>query len=144
LAGFVGLTFLAPLAGVWSPPGEWYQGLAKPTWTPPGWVFGPAWAVLYLLMAAAAWRVWRCGGWITPLRWWLVQLALNAVWTPIFFGLKQPGWAFAEIVLLWLAILMTLRQFLAVERTAGWLLVPYLLWVSFASALNFAIWRLNA
>lgn len=144
LAGFIGLTFLAPLAGAWSPPSEWYQGLAKPTWTPPGWVFGPAWTVLYLLMAVAAWRVWRCGGWTTPLRWWLVQLALNAAWTPVFFGLKQPGWAFAEIVLLWLAILTTLRQFLAVERTAGWLLVPYLLWVSFAAALNYTIWRLNA
>jgi tryptophan-rich sensory protein len=78
------------------------------------------------------------------LRCWLVQLALNAAWTPLFFGLKLPGWAFAEIVLLWLAIAITLRGFLAVERTAGWLLVPYLLWVTFAAALNFTIWRMNA
>ncbi|MEN9572681.1 MAG: hypothetical protein RL514_536 [Verrucomicrobiota bacterium] len=144
LIGFIGLTFLAPLAGAWSPPGEWYRALAKPAWTPPGWVFGPAWTVLYLLMATAAWRVWLRTGWTTPLRCWLVQLALNAAWTPLFFGLKQPGWACAEIVLLWLAIAVTLRQFFVVEQRAGWLLVPYLLWVSFATALNFAIWRLNA
>lgn len=144
LLGFIGLTFLAPLAGAFSPPGDWYRGLAKPAWTPPGWVFGPAWTLLYMLMATAAWRVWKRVGWTLPLRCWLVQLALNAAWTPIFFGLQQPAWAFAEIVLLWLAIAATLRQFLTIDRAAGWLLVPYLLWVTFASALNFAIWRLNA
>ncbi|NBV22077.1 MAG: tryptophan-rich sensory protein [Proteobacteria bacterium] len=144
LIGFIGLTFLAPLAGAGSPPGDWYRGLAKPEWTPPGWLFGPAWTVLYLLMATAAWRVWQRVGWTLPLRCWLIQLALNAAWTPLFFGLKQPGWAFGEIVLLWLAIAVTLRQFFMVERWAGGLLVPYLLWVTFASALNFAIWRMNS
>ena len=143
LAGFIGLTFLAPLAGAWCPPGDWYRALAKPDWTPPGWVFGPAWTVLYLLMATAAWWVWRRVGWTLPLRCWLGQLALNAAWTPLFFGLKLPGWAFVEIVLLWLAIALTLREFRAVERTASWLLVPYLLWVTFAAALNFTIWRMN-
>lgn len=143
LAGFVGLTFLAPLAGAWLPPGDWYRALAKPDWTPPSWVFGPAWTFLYLSMAVAAWGVWRKAGWSTPTRWWLVQLALNAAWTPVFFGLRQPGWAFAEIVLLWLAAAVTLAQFLKTVRWAGWLLVPYLAWLTFAAALNFAIWRMN-
>jgi benzodiazapine receptor len=143
LAGFVGLTFLAPLAGAWSPPGEWYRSLVKPAWTPPAWVFGPAWTVLYLSMAVAAWGMWRRAGWGAPHRWWLAQLALNAAWTPIFFGLRQPGWAFAEIVLLWLATAVTLAQFLKTVRWTGWLLAPYLAWLTFAAALNLAIWRMN-
>ncbi|NJM55561.1 MAG: tryptophan-rich sensory protein [Verrucomicrobiae bacterium] len=144
LAGFVFLTFLAPLAGAWAPPGEWYRSLNKPSWTPPSWLFGPAWTFLYLSMAVAAWVVWRRAGWSAPLRWWLAQLALNAVWTPLFFGLRQPGWAFAEIVLLWLAIAVTMVKFFRVKRWAGALLVPYLLWVTFAATLNFALWRMNA
>lgn len=143
LAGFILLTFLAPLAGAWTPPGEWYRSLAKPSWTPPGWVFGPAWTLPYLCMAVAVWGVWRRVGWSAPTRWWQVQLALNAAWTPVFFGLREPGWAFAGIVLLWLAIAVTMQKFFPVVRRAGWLLVPYLLWVTFASALNFAIWRMN-
>lgn len=143
LIGFIGMTFLAPLAGAWSMPGEWYRSLAKPSWTPPAWLFGPAWTVLYLSMAVAAWRVWRKAGWAAPMRWWLVQLVLNAAWTPIFFGLRQPGWAFAEIVMLWIAIAVTMILFLRTVSWAGWLMGPYLLWVTFAAALNLAIWRLN-
>jgi len=143
LAGFILLTFLAPLAGAWAPPGDWYRSLEKPAWTPPPWLFGPAWTVLYVCMAVAAWGAWRRVGWSAPLRWWLAQLVLNAAWTPMFFGLRQPGWAFVEILLLWLAIAVTASKFFPVVRWAGWLMVPYLLWVTFASALNFALWRMN-
>jgi tryptophan-rich sensory protein len=94
-------------------------------------------------MAVAAWGVWRKVRWAAPNRWWLAQLVLNAAWTPLFFGLRQPGWAFAEILLLWLAIAVTMLQFFKNVRWAGILMVPYLAWVTFASALNFAIWRMN-
>jgi len=127
-------------------PGEWYASLKKPAWNPPGWVFGPVWTALYAMMAVAAWLVWRRGGFSThrkPLVIFLVQLVLNAGWTPLFFGLHSPGLAFAEIVLLWLAIAATIVVFRPVSRTAMLLLVPYLAWVSFATALNFALWRLN-
>jgi len=143
LVGFIGLTFLAPLAGAWAAPGDWYRSLTKPSWTPPPWLFGPAWTFLYLSMAVAAWGVWRKRGWSAPNRCWLAQLFLNAAWTPLFFGLRQPGWAFAEIMLLWLAVAVTVVQFLKTVRWAGALMVPYLAWVTFASALNFAIWRMN-
>ena len=144
--GWFGMTFLAAAIGSQAGPGSWYAGLNKPTWNPPNWVFGPVWTYLYLTMALAAWRVWRRGGWTnrrTPLLMYLLQLILNAFWSPIFFGLQQPGFAFAEILLLWAAIAGTLVLFLRVDRIAGILLVPYLAWVSFATFLNFTLWRLN-
>ena len=104
------------------------------------------WTLLYFMMAFAAWLVWREGGWRVqrgPLALYLVQLALNALWTPLFFGLRNPGLALAEIVLLGAAIVLTGRAFRPVSHLASWLLVPYLVWVVFAAALNFAIWRLN-
>ncbi len=140
------LCFLAPAVGGWFLPGEWYAQLRKPTWNPPGWIFGPVWTVLYATMAIAAWLVWRRGGFAAqrvPLGVFLAQLLLNALWSPLFFGLHNPALAFAEIVLLWLAILFTLRLFWNVQRGAGLLLVPYLAWVSFAAVLNFTLWRLN-
>jgi translocator protein len=126
---------------------NWYATLVKPTWNPPSWVFGPVWTLLYLLMALAAWMVWlrREEREVMPaLSAYFFQLMLNASWSLIFFGLHLPGWAFAEIVVLWLAIALTLRAFWRVSRAAGWLFVPYLLWVTFAAVLNFTIWRLNA
>ena len=126
--------------------GSWYAGLAKPSWNPPAWVFGPVWTVLYAMMAVAGWLVWRRGGpasWLA-LRWFAVQLVLNVGWSALFFGLQMPGLAFAEILVLWVAIVATLRTSWRVSWPAGVLLVPYLLWVSFAAVLNFAIWRLNA
>lgn len=132
--------------GGFFPPGEWYASLRKPSWNPPGWVFGPVWVALYTTMALAAWLVWRRGGFAAqgrPLALFLVQLVLNAAWTPLFFGLHRPGLAFAEILLLWLAIVATLAMFRPVSRTAAWLLVPYVAWVSFASVLNGSVWRLN-
>lgn len=146
LAAFAALVFaVAALGGLAtaSSVGTWYAGLAKPPWTPPPWVFGPAWTFLYAAMAAAAWLAWRREGWGRALRWFAAQLALNAAWSPVFFGLREPGWAFAVVLLLWGAIGGTLVASWRVSRLAGSLLVPYWLWVSFAAALNFAVWRLN-
>ncbi len=127
--------------------GGWYKTLSKPTWTPPNWVFGPVWSLLYLGMAIAAWLVWRSAG-ISgaklPLAFFALQLAMNVSWSAIFFSAHMPSFAFAEIVLLWLVILATIVAFWPVSRAAGWLMLPYLLWVAFAAALNSSIWRLNA
>jgi translocator protein len=144
LVGFILLTYCAPLAGLFSPPGSWYASLIKPDWNTPSWIFGPVWTLLYLLMAVAAWLVWKQVGWRWPLRFYLVQLALNAAWTPIFFGAHQIGWAFVEIIALWIAILVTMLAFFRVRKAAGWMLTPYLAWVTFAAFLNFTLWRLNA
>lgn len=127
-------------------PGAWYAALAKPSWTPPGWVFGPVWTTLYLLMAWAAWLVWRRGGEAggrPALACYGVQLVLNALWSWIFFGRHAIGAALADLALLWLAILATLLLFWRVRRLAGLLLVPYLAWVTMAGFLNHAVWRLN-
>jgi uncharacterized protein YbjT (DUF2867 family)/tryptophan-rich sensory protein len=127
--------------------GDWYATLNKPSWNPPKWVFGPVWTALYIGMAVAAWLVWRKNGlvdaWL-PLLLFGVQLFLNAAWSALFFGMRSPGIAFADIVLLWIAILATIVAFGRVSSLAATLLVPYLAWVSFATALNWSIWRLNA
>lgn len=143
LAAFVAVTFLAPLTGAIARPDEWYFALARPVWTPPPWLFGPVWTLLYLMMAVAAWMVWKRAGTTRPLEWWAVQLMLNAAWSPLFFGLHRLGLAVIVIAALWLAIAATIRAFAAVDRRAAWLLVPYLAWVSYASALNVAIWQMN-
>jgi benzodiazapine receptor len=125
----------------------WYAALRKPFWTPPNWIFGPVWSALYLGMAIAAWLVWRRAGFAgarLPLTLFALQLVLNLAWAGVFFGLRIPGAAFAEIVLLWLFILVTTAAFWPLSRAAAWLMVPYLLWVTYAAALNYAIWRLNA
>ncbi len=126
--------------------GGWYQTLAKPAFNPPDWVFGPVWTVLFVLMALAAALVWRHGpvpGRRPAIAWFLAQLALNLAWTCLFFGLQQVGLALLCLILLWFAIAATLWQFGRNDRLAGWLLAPYLAWVSFAGILNLAIWRLN-
>lgn len=123
---------------------DWYPTIAKPTWTPPSWVFGPVWTFLYTAMAVAAWLVWRRVGWCGALWWWTGQLALNALWSPAFFGMQRPDLALAVIVALWVAILGTTVMFWQISRLAGIVFVPYLAWVSFAAILNFAIWRLNS
>ena len=124
----------------------WYAGLVKPPLNPPNQLFGPVWTVLYALMAVAAWIVWKTRP--SPcrrrgLRLFCVQLTLNFVWTWIFFGRHQPLTAFADLVPLWIAILLTLLTFRKMSTTAAWLLAPYLAWVTFAGYLNLAIWRLN-
>jgi tryptophan-rich sensory protein len=124
----------------------WYPGLAKPSWNPPDWVFGPVWTLLYTMMAIAAWLVWRSRRSQPvrlPLGLYAVQLVLNVLWSALFFALQSPGAAVGEILVLWLAIAATLLAFLRVDRMAGILIAPYWAWVSFATILNFAIWRLN-
>ena len=146
LTGWVLLTFSASATAVFVSTGGWYAALAKPSWNPPSWVFGPAWTILYAMMAVAAWRVWLCGGWARQkkaLGLFLLQWALNALWTPLFFGLHRPGWALAEILVLLTAILATIRVFWRVDRPAGLLLLPYAAWVAFATVLNWTIWRMN-
>ena len=143
LPGFIVVTFCAPLFGAAAMPAAWYASLSKPAWNPPAWIFGPAWTLLYTLMAVAAWLVWKRDGWRRPLRLYFVQLVLNAAWTPIFFGARELGWAMAEILALWTSILLTMLAFHRISRPAGWLFAPYLAWVTFAAALNFALWRLN-
>ena len=146
LFGWLLACFAAAAMGGLFMPGEWYASLKKPSWNPPGWIFGPVWTALYAMMSVAAWLVWRQGGWgkqRKPLLIFLAQLAFNALWTPLFFGLHRPGIAFAEIVLLWLAIATTLTAFRPVSRVAAWLLAPYLAWVSYAAMLNLTLWRLN-
>ncbi|MBM4069716.1 MAG: tryptophan-rich sensory protein [Planctomycetes bacterium] len=125
--------------------GEWYANLPKPSWNPPNWVFGPVWTVLYCGMAVAAWLVWSRQGRDRKVAMLLfgLQLCLNAVWSALFFGLRSPGLALADIILLWLAILATILAFRRVSAMAAALLIPYLAWVSFAVALNAAIWRMN-
>lgn len=140
-AGGVGAFFTAPAIPTW------YATLNKPALNPPSWVFGPVWTTLYLLMGIAAFLVWRKWGKDprvkAALAAYLLQLILNAIWSPIFFGLQAPGAAFVIIVLLWLAIVATIVKFYPIARMAAYLLIPYLLWVGFASYLNFSIWRLN-
>jgi tryptophan-rich sensory protein len=146
LIGWVALTFSASLTAVFVKTGGWYEQLAKPTWNPPSSVFGPVWTVLYIMMAVAAWLVWQRGGWKQQRRaltLYLVQWALNALWTPLFFGLHRPGLAFAEIIVLLVAIIATLIVFWRVRRTAALLLIPYAAWATFATVLNFTIWRMN-
>jgi tryptophan-rich sensory protein len=121
----------------------WYKDLAKPSWTPPGWVFGPVWTLLYMAMAIAAWRVWQGQGLRWPLALVGAQLLFNAAWSWLFFGLRMPGIAFFEILMLWFAILYTIANFYRVSKTAAYLLIPYIIWVSFAGCLNFMIWRMN-
>jgi len=149
LTGFLGLCFAVALVGSESTTpvlNDWYARLRKPSWTPPNWIFGPVWSILYTCMAVAAWLVWRKHQSVVivvPLALFMVQLALNLGWSVMFFGMQNPGAACVEIVFLWGAIVATLLAFWRVTAIAGWLLVPYLGWVTFAVALNFAIWQLN-
>lgn len=126
---------------------DWYPTLRKPVFNPPSWVFGPVWTALYALMGIALYIVWR-HGWDRPeVRWamalFAVQLVLNGLWSILFFGMRAPGLAFLEIVLLWLAVAATVFAFWQTTPRAGTLMVPYLAWVSFAAVLNGSIWWLN-
>ena len=145
-AGWLILTFAAAALGARFLPDAWYRALKKPSWNPPNSVFGPVWTILYLLMAAAAWLVWRqygIAGAIAPLGFFVLQLALNAAWSWLFFGRHEIAAAFLDILVLWAAIFATMLLFWRLVPVAGILLVPYLLWVSFAAVLNGTIWRLN-
>lgn len=146
LAGFVVACLVAASSGAIFRPGDWYEGLSKPSWRPPNWLFGPVWMVLYVMIALSGWLVWREAGWAgasLALSLYALQLLLNGLWSGIFFGLRRLGLACAEMALLWLAILATIVTFYPIHATAALLLIPYLLWVSFAFVLNFAVLRLN-
>ncbi len=128
-------------------PGRWYRALAKPSWRPPDRHFGPVWSVLYISIALSGWLVWRQSGTAETgfaLTVYALQLVLNGLWSTVFFGLRRPGLAFVEIVCLWLSILATIATFYPIDTIAAYLLVPYAAWVTFAAALNFRVWRLNA
>ena len=124
----------------------WYVKLRKPSINPPNWIFAPIWTTLYLLMALAAWLVWRSGGWRggrTALSFFFLQLVLNVLWSAVFFGLRRPALAMVEILFLLVAIVATAMAFLPISVAAFWLMLPYVTWVSFASVLNFKLWQLN-
>ena len=148
LAGWLVATFVAAAIGAAASvnAGPFYAQLVRPAWAPPGWLFGPVWTVLYLAMGIAAWLVWRVAGFraVRPaLTLFLVQLALNALWSWLFFGWHLGAPAFVEVLLLWALIVATVIAFWRLRPLAAWLLVPYLLWVSFAAVLNYAVWQLN-
>jgi translocator protein len=151
LLAFLGAVFLAGAFGASFPPGAWHAALQKPSWNPPGWLFGPVWTILYVCIAIAGYRIWQART-TDPqyvkarrqaLTVWALQLVLNAGWSFLFFGAKLPGIALLEIC----AMLVTIVSFIAiahkVDRTAARLFIPYAAWVSFATLLNFTLWRLN-
>ena len=145
LSPFIGACFCAALSGAFFKPGDWYEGLAKPRWRPPNWLFPPAWSVLYVCIAVAGWLVWRADSTASnvALVVWGVSLLFNAGWSAVFFGLRRVDLAFGELVLLWLSIAATIGVFAPVSTAAAWLLAPYLAWVTFAGVLNLSIWQLN-
>lgn len=148
LIGWLVVSFVASAVGAVASiqAKSFYAKLAQPGWAPPAWLFGPVWTVLYALMAIAAWLVWRSGGFranSVALSLFLLQLAFNALWAWLFFAWRLGALAFADILVLWLLIVATLISFWRVSRLAGALLVPYLLWVGFAAALNYSVWQLN-
>jgi translocator protein len=142
---FLAMVAAVALVGSQFGPGPWYAALQKPSWTPPNWLFGPVWTVLYIATAVAGWSVWRSKAISVtkPILLWLLQLILNGLWSWLFFGLRRPELALIDII----ALLITICWFIATasrtSRVAAWLFVPYALWVGFATALNFAIWQLN-
>jgi translocator protein len=143
LIPFVALCTAAAAMGELFPRGQWYESLRKPDITPDGWVFGAVWTPLYAMIAVAGWLLWEQCRNCWAMRLWFLQLALNALWTAVFFGLHRPDLALVEIVVLWAAIAATVVASWRVEQTAAWLLAPYLAWVTFATVLNANFWLLN-
>lgn len=149
---FLGVCYLVAWSGAQVSPGvgvgssEWYNSLQKPSWNPPAWVFGPVWSLLYTMMGIAAWLVWKEAGFQNAkvaMALFFTQLILNGLWSWIFFGMQETGWAFIEIMVLLVAIIVTTITFYKKRSLAGWLMLPYILWVAFATFLNYAIWTLN-
>jgi translocator protein len=139
----VGAVFLTATFGASFRPGDWYMSLVKPSWNPPSWVFGPVWTVLYLMNAAAAWRVGRLPDSRFALGAWLLHLVPNALWSFFFFGMHRIDWALLNITLLAFSIVSVMTLFYRRDRIAAWLLLPYLLWVGFAGVLNWTLFSLN-
>jgi translocator protein len=148
MVGCLGITFLAAAIGAWASisAGTFYSQLVRPDWAPPAAWFSPVWTTLFVLMGIAAWLVWREKEFQEArgaLALYLIQLAVNALWSWLFFAWQMGGPAFADIIVLWVLIVLTLRAFWRIKPIAGLMLVPYLLWVSFAMALNYSVWQLN-
>ena len=143
LLAFFAVCFLAASSGAIFQPGDWYKSLHKPSWTPPNWAFPVVWSILFCMMAVAGWLVWREVGWSAPIALFGVQLTLNALWSAIFFGMRRMDLALVEVGLLWLAIAATVALFAQVSLLASALLVPYLIWVTIAAALNWSVLRMN-
>ncbi|MGF7162945.1 tryptophan-rich sensory protein [Rhodoligotrophos appendicifer] len=143
LVVFFILVVTAASSGAFFRPGEWYTALRKPSWTPPSWVFGPVWSVLYIMIAIAGWLVWRQEP-SSPAMWfWILQLGVNTLWSALFFGQRRMDLAFADIVVLWLSVLCFVIAAASVSTVAALLFVPYLIWVTIAGALNWTVWRMN-
>ncbi|WP_420863969.1 tryptophan-rich sensory protein TspO [Algirhabdus cladophorae] len=140
---FMAASFTAAATGSLFPPDQWYKDLTKPGWTPPNWLFPIAWTILYVASAYAAMHIALHENNAVPMGFWAFQIAANTLWTPIFFGLKKLGVAMVAILVLWIAVLGTLITFFQLDQVAGLLMVPYLIWVSYAAALNLNIWRTN-
>jgi tryptophan-rich sensory protein len=131
------------LIGFFTAPGPWYEALAKPSFNPPNWLFGPVWTILYVMIAVSGWRIWQREPSGTAMKLWWVQLILNFLWSPTFFALHQVGLALAIILVLLAVILGFIASAWKTDRLSAWLFVPYAAWVAFASLLNGAIWTLN-
>lgn len=147
LGGFVFACFLAAATGGIFRPGAWYEGLRKPSWNPPNWLFAPAWTALYIMIAVSGWLVWREAGFsdaaLPAFAAYGAQLLFNAAWSPLFFGIRRMDLALADAVAMWLSIALTIALFAPISAFAAWLLAPYLAWVTFATALNFTLLRMN-
>jgi translocator protein len=146
LAVFCGIVFAAALSGAIFGPGQWYRDLKKPSWQPPDWLFGPAWTVLYILIAVAAWRVWQRAepdAVFLPMAVFGVQIVLNAAWSWLFFGLKRMTWALYECAALWASVAAMIAVFAPIDSIAALILLPYLAWVAFAGFLNWTMIKLN-
>jgi translocator protein len=143
LLPFLAAVFAVSLTGALFRPGPWYRDLRKPTWTPPGWLFGPVWSVLYVMIAVAGWLVWQEVGFGPILAIWIIQLLFNASWSLVMFGMKKVGWALVTLCLLWVGVAAFIIAAWPVSPTASLLFVPYLMWGTFAGALNLTIWRMN-
>ncbi|WP_245198281.1 TspO/MBR family protein [Jiella mangrovi] len=141
---FVAIVLAVAMSGALFKPGPWYETLEKPSWNPPNWAFPVVWSALYVMIAVAGWRVYEAAGLVTlPFLAYGVQLILNAAWSALFFGMRRPGLAFADVLALWIAVAVNALLFYPIDAVTGLLLVPYLLWVTAASCLNFSVWRRN-
>lgn len=147
LFGFIAVCAMVAVSGAYFRPDAWYIALKKPSWQPPDWLFAPVWTILYAMIAVSGWLVWKKTGFAgAPIAFaiYAIQLVVNALWSAVFFGMHRIGASIVVVALMWLAVAANTIAFYAIEPNAGLLLVPYLLWVSFAAFLNITIWRLNA
>ena len=140
---FLAAVVLTAVFGAQFTPGPWYASLTKPDWNPPSWLFGPVWTILYLVNAIAVWRVWRRGEKDVAIVVWFLHLIPNALWSYFFFGLHRLDWALVDIILLNLALIAVVALFYRRDKIAGWLMLPYLVWVAFAGFLNWTLFSLN-